>query len=154
MKDRLKELRKVLGLTQQEFADRIGIKRAAIANYEAGRNMPLDAIYGLIAREFRASEDWLRYGVGPMFSSTINDEVDAVVERYHLNDKARQCILKFVELSEDERAVILKYMENVVAAIQDAEAEEAAAKAEEMKEKILGHIKDTVKEADNTDCSA
>ncbi len=38
MKDRIKRIRKELDLTQQEFADRLGIKRGGIANYEVGRN--------------------------------------------------------------------------------------------------------------------
>ena len=38
MNDRLKKLRKALDLTQQEFADRIGVKRNSLANYETGRN--------------------------------------------------------------------------------------------------------------------
>ena len=33
MRERIKELRHTLGLTQQEFADRLGIKRGALANY-------------------------------------------------------------------------------------------------------------------------
>ena len=121
MKDRLKELRKSLGLTQQEFADRIGIKRNTLANYEAGRNIPIDAVFTLIAREFSVSEEWLRTGKGEMFSNTLYDEVDAVVEKYHLDEKAKQCILKFVELSDNERSIILNYMEKVVKAIQDAD---------------------------------
>ena len=40
MKDRIKKIRKELDLTQQEFADRIGVKRGGIANYEIGRNEP------------------------------------------------------------------------------------------------------------------
>ena len=56
MGERIKELRKILGLTQQEFAKRLGIKRNTIANYEVGRNDPIDAIVTLICREFGVSE--------------------------------------------------------------------------------------------------
>ena len=37
MGERIKELRKVKGLTQQEFADRLGISRNNIATYETGK---------------------------------------------------------------------------------------------------------------------
>lgn len=40
MNTRLKNLRKALGLTQQEFADRIKIKRNTVATYEIGRSVP------------------------------------------------------------------------------------------------------------------
>lgn len=67
IKDRIKTLRKALGLTQQEFADKIGIKRGAVANYELGRNEPIDAVLSLICREFYVDEHWLRTGEGEMF---------------------------------------------------------------------------------------
>lgn len=67
MKDRIKKLRKELDLTQQEFADRIGIKRNSYANYETGRNTPIDAIILSICREFNVNEEWLRDGTGEMF---------------------------------------------------------------------------------------
>ena len=67
MKDRLKQLRKSLGITQQEFADKIGIKRNSYANYETGRNTPIDAIILSICREFNVNENWLRTGYGEMF---------------------------------------------------------------------------------------
>ena len=44
MNERIKALRKKLGLTQQEFADALNIKRGAVANYEIGRNKPIDAV--------------------------------------------------------------------------------------------------------------
>lgn len=70
MKDRIKKIRKELDLTQQEFADRIGIKRGGVANYESGRNEPIDAVISLICREFNVNENWLRTGNGEMFRST------------------------------------------------------------------------------------
>lgn len=74
MKDRIKKLRKELDLTQQEFADRIGIKRNSYANYETGRNTPIDAILISICREFNVNEEWLRTGQGEMFIEISRDE--------------------------------------------------------------------------------
>ena len=64
MNERLKQLRKALKLTQQEFADRLNIKRGTIANYEIGRNEPIDAVITLICKEFGVNEVWLRTGEG------------------------------------------------------------------------------------------
>ena len=74
MTERLRELRSALNLTQQEFADRIGIKRGTVANYELGRNEPIDAVVSLICREFHVSEDWLRNGNGDMFEKLDRDQ--------------------------------------------------------------------------------
>ena len=70
MKNRIKELRQINNLTQQEFADRLNIKRGTLANYELGRNEPIDAVVTLICREFGVNENWLRYGIGDMKTET------------------------------------------------------------------------------------
>ena len=44
MRERIVKLRKALGLTQQQFADEIGIKRGTVANYEVGRNEPTESV--------------------------------------------------------------------------------------------------------------
>jgi HTH-type transcriptional regulator/antitoxin PezA len=74
MNERIKKLRKAIGLTQQEFADRIGVKRNTIANYEIDRNEPSGSVVSLICKEFSVSENWLRTGVGEMFVPTTRDE--------------------------------------------------------------------------------
>lgn len=78
MNERLKELRKTLKLTQQEFADRIHVSRGALAVYEIGRNEPIGAVVDLICREFDVNEYWLRTGEGEMFiAKTPGDEIAA-----------------------------------------------------------------------------
>lgn len=74
MKDRIRKIRKELDLTQQEFANKIGIKRNTVANYESGRNDPVDAVISLICREFNVNESWLRNGTGEMFIQQTRDE--------------------------------------------------------------------------------
>ena len=74
MNERLKKLRKTLDMTQQEFADKIGIKRNSLANYETGRNTPIDAIGVYICREFNVNEEWLRTGKGEMFIQLSRNE--------------------------------------------------------------------------------
>lgn len=64
--ERIKEVRKKAGLTQQKFADRIGAKQNTVAQYEIGRNTPIDPVITSICREFRVNEKWLRTGEGAM----------------------------------------------------------------------------------------
>ena len=65
---RIKELRNSLDLTQQKFADRLGIQRGAIGN------VPIDAVISLICREFNVREAWLRDGTGEMLEQLTEDE--------------------------------------------------------------------------------
>lgn len=74
MNERLRKLRKFLDLTQQEFADKIGMKRNTIANYESNRNEPSNSVISLICREFNVNEEWLRIGKGEMFNQIDKDE--------------------------------------------------------------------------------
>jgi len=78
MKDRIKEIRKSLGLTQQEFADKTGLKRNSVANYEIGRNNPIDPVIKSICREFGVNEMWLRTGEGEMFA-TLDPEDEYII---------------------------------------------------------------------------
>lgn len=63
---RTSELRKSLGLTQQAFADRLGITRGAVSKYDIDATDPSDAVISLICREFNVREAWLRDGTGDM----------------------------------------------------------------------------------------
>lgn len=67
MNDRIKELRKSLNLTQQEFANRLNTSRNNIAGYEAGNREPSNAAINNICREFNVNENWLRTGEGDPF---------------------------------------------------------------------------------------
>ena len=78
---RIKKLRKVLDLTQQAFADRLGISRGNIATYETREGSPGNSVIALICREFGVNEAWLRTGEGEMFiKRTANDEISAFVD--------------------------------------------------------------------------
>lgn len=63
---RIKKLRNSLDLTQQKFADRLGIQRGIIGKYEVDVSAPSDAVISLICREFNVREAWLRDGTGEM----------------------------------------------------------------------------------------
>lgn len=84
---RIKELRNSLGLTQQKFADRLGIQRGAVANYELERNAPIDAVISLICREFHVREAWLRDGTGEMLESKPRAEELGELVRKLLSDR-------------------------------------------------------------------
>lgn len=74
MFNRVKDIRKTLKLTQQEFGQRIGITNAAVSRIESGENGITEANILAIVREFNVSEDWLRTGEGEMFRTRSRDE--------------------------------------------------------------------------------
>lgn len=74
MKDRFKELRKELNVTQQEFADKLKISRNFVAQIEMGSKVPSDRTIDDVCREFNVNEEWLRTGKGSMFVPGIKDK--------------------------------------------------------------------------------
>ena len=94
MNKRIKLIRTTLGMTQQEFADKIKVKRNTVATYEMGRSIPSDSAIALICKVFDVNEDWLRTGYGEMFkevskSDQIADMLSDVLKSDENNFKRR-----------------------------------------------------------------
>lgn len=82
MNERVKQLRKRLGLTMEKFGDRLGVTRTAISNIEAGNRGVTEQMLRSICREFNVNEVWFRTGEGGddnMFTKVSEDD------RYSLN---------------------------------------------------------------------
>lgn len=84
---RTRELRKALGLTQQQFADRLGITRGAVSKYDINATDPSDAVISLICREFNVREAWLRTGEGEMLDAKPRAEELGELVRKLLADR-------------------------------------------------------------------
>lgn len=74
MNERIKEVRKARGLSQDEFGRRLGVTRGAVTNIELNKVEPKPLFVDLICREFDVNEEWLRTGAGPMFVEKSRDE--------------------------------------------------------------------------------
>ncbi len=125
MKERLRLLRKSLKLTQEEFASRIGIKRNSYANYEIGRNNPIDAVIFSICREYRVSEKWLRTGEGEMFIPYDEETRLRMWAREVFTDESavfqRRFAMMMTELSPDQWKTMEIMANRLVGNIKDNE---------------------------------
>ena len=170
MNTRIKKLRKALDLTQQAFADRLGIRQNTVAKYETGRGEPTRAVASLICREFHVNEHWLRTGEGEMFQLAPRDTIDELIEEYRLPREYRSLTEKFIELTPAQQEVVILYMRKVAAALMEdeqdsekpvppgyssraeleAEADEFAAMAREqfLSEKLPGYQAPSASESD------
>ena len=99
MNERLKKLRKTLDLTQQDFANRIGVKRNTVATYEMGRSSPSDSAVSLICREFNVNENWLRNGGtdDDMFMKLNEDEELAMYTQMLLDSTTDDVIANLIK---------------------------------------------------------
>ncbi len=118
MSERFRILRKKLGLTQQMFADKIGIPRNNIAGYEAATRNPSEAVINLICREFNVNRKWLETGEGEMFITLSPKEhlaswMGSIVRLEDDNFKLR-FINVLSELNEDEWELLEKMANKLV----------------------------------------
>ena len=72
--ERVKELRKTLGLTLEKFGEPLGVTKVAISNIENDNRNMTEQMTKAICREYNVSEEWLRNGTGEMFVPVTRDE--------------------------------------------------------------------------------
>ncbi len=110
MDERLKLLRKALNITQQEMADKLGLKRNTVATYEMGKANPSDRTIADICREFNVNENWLRTGEGEMFKPLSRSETIARFAGELMKDEddsfRRQLVEALAQLDEKEWEVL------------------------------------------------
>lgn len=140
MKDRLKKLRNEERLTQQEFADKIGIQRGTYAKYEVGRNEPIDAVIKLICSTFNVNEKWLRTGEGDMFSKiSRDDEIQRLVDEMLKDDSAeikRRLVAAILRLTPEQIQTGVNWINETFGIAADQKKREIDQKVEEYREEL------------------
>lgn len=114
--ERIKKVRKALDLTQQEFCDRIGLKRNSISLVESDKRNPSKQLFLAICREFNVNEQWLRTGEGEMFLTLDEDsEFDQISTQIQLSedDFIKGLIRSYWQLPDDKKAVIRELIDGI-----------------------------------------
>ena len=100
--ERIKEVRKSLGLTLDKFGERIGLKKSAVSLIENGKNSVTDANIKAICREFGVDYIWLTTGDGEMFVETDDDFIERIDRIMLGEDDARKNLFKALLDASDE----------------------------------------------------
>lgn len=80
--ERIRELRRSLGLKQAEFADQIGVKEATVTSWETGNRNPSDTVLVTICNVFDINKEWLINEKGPMRKALGPDEeLDLILQK-------------------------------------------------------------------------
>lgn len=117
--ERVKYLRKELGLTLEKFGDAIGLKKSALSLIENGKNALTEANTLSICREFNVNEEWLRTGNGEWRAHLPEkDEIASIVygilQPDAKNDSFYNIILSIVDtyqkLSPQSQEVIREFI--------------------------------------------
>lgn len=114
MNERLKKLREHLGLTQKEFASRIGLKNGIISSYEKGTRPIPPSNFKLICNEFEVNEQWLLNGEEPMFKDiTLEPEFEG------FSENTKNILRKIQELPESEQLAIQVLIDSLYSKIKE-----------------------------------
>lgn len=114
MRSRIIEIRKEHHLSQEAFAQRIGLSRNFINQFENGNKNMSDRTINDICDEFGISEEWLRTGIGDK-ERHINIDYGVICAKIGNEDpKAKEAIMKYYQLSQEDKELFWKFMERFV----------------------------------------
>lgn len=99
--ERVKTLRKELGLTLEKFGAPLGVQRSALSMIENDKSGIGDRTILLICREYGVSEKWLRDGIGEMFVPITQNEKIARFAGELMKDEAPEFRRQLVEILAD-----------------------------------------------------
>lgn len=80
---RLREVRRILGLNQEKFAKELGVSRTHISNMENGNDNPSSALIKLISMKYNIDESWLIDGTGSPEPSWDMSSDEGAVAKYN-----------------------------------------------------------------------
>lgn len=101
--ERVKEVRKALGLTLDKFGEKVGVKKQTVSRIENGVNNVTDQMVLSICREFNVNYDFLMNGEGEMFDDLPQTVLDELCAQYDLDDLDRALVEMYIEMPEQVR---------------------------------------------------
>jgi transcriptional regulator with XRE-family HTH domain len=95
IKERLREVRKTVGLTHAKFAQRIAVSTGYLAGMELGDKKINERAIKLICTEFNVDATWFRTGEGEMFNKDSDVRIAQMISLFKsLNSNFQDCALK------------------------------------------------------------
>lgn len=100
--ERIRELRKTLKMTMEQFGEKIGVTKSTISNIENGNRNATKHMVKSICREFNVDYIWLTTGGGEMFVDTDDDFIERIDRIMVGEDDARKNFFKALLEASDE----------------------------------------------------
>lgn len=121
MNERVKELRKALGLSGEKFGESLGVKSPAIYKLENGTTKLTDQMIKLICLTYNVNENWLRTGEGQMFIEYKDSFLADLKKEYNLTDFQIELVKSYLELTDEEQSLINKFIASCAKHTDDKE---------------------------------
>ena len=117
--ERIKLLRKELGLTKNEFGEKIGIKVSQASYIEKAGNPVTQRVVQLICTVFNISEKWLTEGKGDMYTSDEEAILDKLAGMYDLSESQMIFAKQWLQLPATAKDAVVDYIVSVASALQE-----------------------------------
>lgn len=108
--ERIKEVRKTLGLSLDKFGEKLGVTKQTVSRIENGINNLTEQMTKSICREYHVDYDWLVYGEGDMFSNIPETILDELCLQYELDDADRSVIEFYITLPRAARQMLKDHL--------------------------------------------
>lgn len=102
--ERVKEIRKALGLTLDKFGEKLGVTKQTVSRIENGVNNLTDQMAISICREYNVNYDYLISGDGEMFDNLPETILDELCQQYDLDEYDRFLVELYISLPAELRA--------------------------------------------------
>lgn len=116
--ERVKEIRKALGLTLEKFGEPLGVGKTAISNIEKGNRNLTEQMTKSICREYSVDYMWLTTGDGEMFMESDDDFMEKIDRIMAGENDARKNIFKALLMASDEDIEALARIMNIYSDIE------------------------------------
>lgn len=115
---RIKQLRsdKFFNLSQQEFANRIGISRSNLSNIETGKVKLTDRVAKDICKEFHINYLWLTEGEGEAIKEIPQEIFDEVKKAYDLSNDDVVILQEYSKLEKGQKDRLRLYLQSLIEA--------------------------------------
>lgn len=113
MNTRLTELRKAIGNTQSQFAEKIGMTKNSVYLMEKGERAITERTQNDICRLFNVNRHWLETGEGQMFND--DGDAQAIIDSVMTGDDefAKKVLVAFAKMPEESWEIIKKLIEEI-----------------------------------------
>lgn len=112
--ERIKAIRKELGLTLEKFGEKLGVTKTTISRIEKGVNNLTDQMARSVCREYNVDYDYLMYGEGYMFTDLPKTILDELCMQFDLDDFDRAVVEMYLDLPTELRQAIKAKVKDMV----------------------------------------
>lgn len=117
--ERVKEIRKNLGLTLEKFGEKLGVGKTAISKIERDERGLTEQMTKSICREFGVDYIWLTTGEGEMFVDSDDDFIEKIDRIMAGEDDARKNLFKSLLYASDDDIAAFQRMIDMFASKKD-----------------------------------